>query len=463
MTSSLAPPSVTSSARPRKLLAFGFGPRFFVAFLLGLLWLIPAWWSPGMAFAMFWWDLALLAFWLFDLFTLPQPAQFEVERLWFAPLLLARPSSVTVLIRNAARSSVQIIALDHTPPSFRAQPPALSAAIPSNGFQSLQYEIVPSIRGYVEIGDFYLRYRSFWGFAERWAVAPLSQTLSVLPDLVQARDQAVFLIRSRQIELGQRTRRQRGLGREFESLRDYRHGDEYRNVCWTATARRDQLVTRTYEAERSQSIWILLDCGRLLGARVQSPQHAFTLSKLDYSVNAALSLTEVAVQAGDRVGMLGYGRSVQRAVACHRGPAHVGSMIQALAHLHAEPREANHWFAGRMLLQKQTRRSLVVWITDFAETAAMPEVVECAMHLTRRHLVLVAAVSQPDLVRSARQSPETETELYRHAAAREIADRREVLLRTLRQSGVLALELVPERLAVSIVNEYLLVKERNQL
>jgi uncharacterized protein (DUF58 family) len=460
MTPSFLPPPVKSIGAPRSFLAVGFGPRALVALALGLLWLIPAWQSPRLAIAMPLWDILILALWLVDLLRLPVPAKIEVQRIWSAPLLLARTATVTLEIRNSTPTHIHAVVLDDVPWVLRTGPTATMAGwIPA----SFSYEVTPRVRGDVSLGNVYLMYRSLWGLAERRAAFSLRQIVTVLPDLTQAQNQAVFLIRSRQIELGQRTRRQRGLGREFESLRDYRYGDEIRDVCWSATARRDALVTRTYEAERSQSIWILLDCGRLLGARIHSPEREFTLSKLDYSVNAALSLAEVASQSGDRVGMLSYGRSVQRALAPRRSRSDVGVLVEALAHVRTEPSEANHWLAARMLLQKQQRRSLVVWITDFAESAAIPEVVECAMQLTRRHLVLMAAVSQPDLSQLAEKIPETESEMFRHAAAQEIAQRREVLLKTLRQSGVLAMELVPERLAVSIVNEYLSVKERNRL
>jgi uncharacterized protein (DUF58 family) len=105
----------------------------------------------------------------------------------------------------------------------------------------------------------------------------------------------------------------------------------------------------------------------------------------------------------------------------------------------------------------------VVWITDFAETPNTPEVIEYALQMTKRHLVVFAAVSQLDLAVVAKTIPQTPQEMYRHAAALEIAHRRDLLLRELRQRGVFAFELVPGLLASSIVNQYLDIKERNLL
>jgi uncharacterized protein (DUF58 family) len=299
------------------------------------------------------------------------------------------------------------------------------------------------------------------GLAERWAVADASGSVRVLPNLEQAKQQTLFLIRTRQTELERRRKRLRGLGREFESLREYRNGDELRSICWTATARRSKLITRVFQVERSQSVWIVLDAGRLLRAQIVQPGTSLRLSKLDYAVDAALALAQVAMHSGDRVGLLAYGRQIQQNLNANRGASHLRSIVESLAIVRPEPYEADHGRAARVLLSQQKRRSLIVWITDLAETASTPDVVEYALHMTRRHLVLFAAVGQPDLNDLAARRPESEEEMFRYVAAIEIVQRRELLLRRLRQQGVLALELMPGVLASSIVNQYLDIKDRS--
>ena len=103
-------------------------------------------------------------------------------------------------------------------------------------------------------------------------MAPLEQPVRVYPALRQGEDQEIFLARGRQIEMQLRLARERGLGRDFESLREYLDGDDLRDVCWTATARRGQLITRRYQTERSQAVWIVLDAGRLLRGRILPPR-----------------------------------------------------------------------------------------------------------------------------------------------------------------------------------------------
>jgi uncharacterized protein (DUF58 family) len=249
----------------------------------------------------------------------------------------------------------------------------------------------------------------------------------------------------------------RGAGREFESLREYREGDEFRDICWTAAARRGKLVTRIFQIERSQTIWLVLDAGRLMRARVAG------LSKLDYAVNAALSLAEVALGTGDRVGLLAYGRQVQKRMLPYRGSAHLRQMIQQLAYVKEDPLEGDHLQAVSALLNTQKRRSLMVWLTDFPETAMTPEVIDAASEAASKHLVLFVVIGQPDLAALAAGDPDSVTNMYRTTAAQETMHRREVLLAKLRQRGALAVEVSSAAASVAVVNSYLDVKHRNLL
>lgn len=461
-TKPLVPQDAAARARPLGRLPFAFGTRSFVMLLLGLLWLVPAWWSPRLIAGMFLWDLVIVLAFLLDLRGLPKPEEVEARRSWHHAPSLARPVQVDIAIRNFGAAAIRCSLTDETPASLREAPAELELLVRGKSSATATYTIVPRSRGDVRLGRLFLRYQGWLGLAQRWAVAPIEQTVRVFPDLHQARQQALYLIRSRQIEMEKRRRKQRGSGREFQGLREYREGDDIRDICWTATARRHQLTTRIFEIERSQAVWIVLDAGRLLRAEIQEPEGQ-RLAKLDYAVNAALSVAQVATQCGDRVGLLAYGRNIQYHVAAGRGALHLRAIVDCLAQVHGEASEADHSRAARVLLTEQSRRSLVIWITDFAETPTTPDVIEYAMQMTQRHLVVFSAINQPDLTALAAATPQNPDEMYRHAAALEIAYRRDLLLRSLRQRGVFAFELLPGTLASSLVNQYLDIKERNLL
>jgi len=459
----LSPSAATARARKLGRFSFAWGPRFFVALLLGFVALGPAWWFRQAIVAMFLWDGVVLAAWLWDLMRLPRPEQLEVRRIWEKRPCLGVPGNVVVEVRNGGRVSIRARIVDETPTQLRSEPPDLDLRVKAGATAEARYAVMPAERGDTRLGRIFLRFQSPLGLAERWAVAETQQTVRVLPNLEQARRQTLYLVRSRQVELEKRRRRQRGIGREFDSLREYREGDELRDISWTATARRRHLITRVFQMERSQNVWLVLDAGRLLRAQVHEPGNAPRFSKLDYAVNAALSLAQVALYCGDRVALLAYGRRIQQNLSAGRGAHHVRAIVESLAQVRAEALESDHGRAVRALLNAQKRRSLVVWITDFAETATIPEVIEYAMHLTPRHLVVFAAMGQPDLKTLADTIPTVTAEMYRHGAALEISQRRDILMRGLRQRGVLALDLMPGMLASSLVTQYLDIKERSLL
>jgi uncharacterized protein (DUF58 family) len=235
-------------------------------------------------------------------------------------------------------------------------------------------------------------------------------------------------------------------------------------VCWTATARRGELITRRYQTERSQAVWIVLDAGRLLQAKsggdgADSVGH----SKLDHACSTAVALAQLALNSGDRVGLLVYGQHIQQRVLPGRGSAHLRQIVEALALAKAEPSEADHLRATAMLNRYQPRRALILWITDLAETAMRPEVIDGAMQLLRRHVLLFVAMAQPEVEALATNRPKNVEQMFRASAAQELTSRRELLLARLREQGALTLDLDPTRLTSAVLNQYLRVKERAML
>lgn len=455
--SKLVPDNVAAPGERAGRVPFAFGRRFFVLLFIGLFWIVPAWNQPRFLYAMVLWDAFVFGVWLLDLRRLPYPERLEVRRVWNEPPALAQKMQLTLEVRNSSRTSISAQIYDDAPGTFSQALPEVRAVVPAGGSASVAYSFQPRARGDARFGEVWLRYRTSWFLAERWARARVGQSVTVYPNLQQAQKLRFHLIRSRQIEREKRLRRQRGQGREFESLREHRAGDEFRDISWSATARRGKLITKVYQIERSQTLWLVLDAGRLLRARANG------LTKLDYTVNAALSLAQVGLYSGDRVGLLAYGRRPQRRVAPGQGSAHLRELIESLAQLRAEEFEADHLRAAELLLSSQSRRSLIVWMTDLAETAATPEVIECTAVMTSRHLVLVLIPEQTDLRRIVTARPKNAEEMYRYTAALEIVQRRDLLLRRLRQQGALALETAPAGLSTALVNQYLEIKERSLL
>lgn len=455
--STLVPAEVEATTLSYKRFGVAFGDRFFTLLLLGLLWIIPAFVDLRFVYALLAWDGFVILAWLGDLAQLPNPSKLTVRRTWRSAVALSTPSDVYVTLSNSSDKFVRATVIDTVPVQLRYEPPTLALKARGRGEATATYRICPVQRGDVNLGDCYVRYQSVLHIAERWVRGSLPQTVRIYPNLEDAKRHSIFLLRSRQIVVEKRRSRMRGIGREFESLREYRQGDEYRDICWTAAARRGKLVTRVYQIERSQTVWIVIDSGRLMRARVGG------FSKLDHAVNSALSLAQVALYSGDRVGLVAYGRAIRQQLPAAKGSTHLRQFIEQLALVHEEVSEADHLHMAGRLLTDQKRRSLIVWLTDLAETAMTPEVIEAAAMMMPKHLVLFVVIGQPDLGELARKRPESETEMYQVAAAQEMVHRRELLLARLRERGALALEVDSGAISPALVSSYLQIKERNQL
>ncbi len=466
---SLHPDPVRAACERRRRWGFGLTPRTIGLLCVGFIWLIPGFWEGRLAYAMPAWDALVLLAALLDGLRLPRASQLTASRSWSNAPALDSETEIELTIENHGQIIVECRLVDDLPPALVAEPATHRLIAFPRVPASLRYRVQPQERGDWETGWLYVRYRSGLGLAERWARAPLTQTVRVYPALRAGEEQQIFLARSRQIDLQLRRAQQRGLGRDFESLREYREGDDLRDICWTATARRGIPITRQYQTERSQPVWIVLDCGRLMRSRVlagtklvQSSGGAPSTphSKLDHACTTAVALAQLALYSGDRVGLLAYGQSIQQRLLPGRGAAHLRQLIESLAQVHAESGEADHLRATAMLNRLQPRRALILWITDLAETAMRPEVIDGAVQLLRRHVLLFVAMAQPEVESIAQARPKNIEQMFRAAAAQEMAGRRELLLARLHEQGALTLDLNPEALTSSVLNHYLMVKER---
>ena len=462
ISSSLHPEPVRAACKPRGRFAFGITQRTIWLLAAGLLLALPGFFRATWGYGMLVWDALVLLAAILDGLRLPLAHEITIERFWSNVPSLDSETEIQLAVEQSAETILECHLVDDLPDALVAAPATRFLRAFPRVRATLRYKIKPRERGDVRAGQVYIRYASPLGLVERWAMAPLEQPVRVYPALRQGEDQEIFLARGRQIDLQLRRARERGLGRDFESLREYLEGDDLRDVCWTATARRGQLITRRYQTERSQAVWIVLDAGRLLRGRILSDDETERRghSKLDYACSTAVALAQLALFSGDRVGLLVYGQQVQQRVLPGRGHAHLRQIVEALAQARAELSEADHLRATATLNRWQPRRALILWITDLAETAMRPEVIDGAMQLLHRHVLLFVAMAQPDVVAIANARPKNVEEMFRASAAQELTTRRELLLARLRDQGALTLDLDPALLTSAVLNQYLKVKER---
>jgi uncharacterized protein (DUF58 family) len=480
----LIPEPVTAKARPNgrfgHALGFGLTPRALLLLLAGTLLSVPAFFHPHRIWIMLAWDALIVALLVFDLVQLPPPEKIAVTRSFVHSPALGEPTEIAHEFVQQSNALLEICVTDDLHPAVTANPQSLTIlAYPRETAKAAQI-CFPNRRGDFALGKAFLRYRGSLRLVERWAVADLDQRIRIFPATEQNTGNTdIYLLRARQIELQKRRLRMRGIGREFESLRDYQTGDEFRNISWTATARRAHLITREFTTERSQKVWIVLDAGRLSRTAFEmrrslpagrgeveqdaAEQHRLTVTQLDQAASAAVMLAQVIAGSGDKFALLTYGRNIQQQLLPGTGPAHLRLLIDQLSQVRSEASEANHLHAVARIKNLQRSRGLVLWITEMAESAGRPEVVFAAAELVRRHLVVLIVLTHPELDALARREPRTIDEMFASTAAWEMLERRRATLAQLRQQGVLVVETTPSEVGAAAITKYLEVKAQGLL
>ena len=480
----LIPPAVTATARPlsraSRVLGFGLTRRALLLLVVGLAWLIPAFFKAKLWWMMVAWDGMMLGLIAFDVAMLPAPGRLTVTRRFLESPKLGERIEVELELVQESNRLLEITMTDALESSLAPMPEALQViAYPRDAVRVVQ-AVYPGRRGDLKLAGVFLRYRSGLKLSERWAVAECAQEIRVFPRMDEAgADSELYLMRARQIELQKRRLRLRGVGREFESLRDYQRGDELRTISWTATARRARLITRQYTTERSQQVWVVLDAGRLSrtafelrrrgeALRGESEQEAaenlqLTVMQLDQAATATVMLAETVQSSGDKFALLTYGRGIQQQLLPGAGPSHLRILIDQLSQVRGEAAEANHMMASTRLKQLQRRRALIVWITEISDSVGLPEVVAASIDLVRRHLVLLVLLHHPELDTLAASANTGIEQMYRIAAAQEMLQRRRGIIARLRQQGVLVVESGPGEIGLRTINSYLEIKAKGLL
>ncbi len=484
----LHPPPAMAEGRDR---AFGWAlrPRGLVLLLAGSLCLLPGFFlhlRPGMLLlALALWNAVVLLLAAAELRGLPR--SLTVTRSFLATPALDAPTAIELLMLHTAARAVTIQLTDSLHTSLAPMP--LSSQIRAFPREATPAMLLatPVARGDFALGPVYCRVRGALGLAERWITAHPVQTVRVYPSAVRAGSEGDLpLLNARQLELEKRRLRHKGTGRDFQSLREYQPGDALRDLSWTASARRGKLITRQFTTERSQQVWVLLDAGRLsqttaegavsislspdrgvmhIAAASQSAMATKTIatSQLDQAASAALLLARAVQGAGDKFGLLAYGRTVRQQLVPGNGAGHLRLLVDLLAQVASERGEANHLRAVARFQSLQRRRSLVVWITEVAESAGRPEIALAVAELARRHLPLILLLEHPELTALAGAAPADADQMFAIAAAREMEERRRILVADLERGGALVVRTTSAGLAADAIRNYLEIKAKGLL
>lgn len=373
---------------------------------------------------------------------------------------VGRANPVRLRVRSAARRPLTVTVKDDLPADVTAADASVRATVPPFGAAALVYHVRPSRRGLVVLGDHHIRYPSPLGLWQRQLRLPARQEAKVYPDVTAVRTYEMLARQSRE-NLLLRAVRLRGGENEFERLREYGRDDQFRDMDWKATARRNRLIVRQYQQERNQTVMCLLDCGRLMTAESDG------LAQMDHALNAMLMLAHVAARAGDSLGMLAFDAGVRLYLPPEGGRRAAQRVAQATYDLHPSLVESDFEGAFAYLGTRLRKRALVVLFTQVIDDLSARALLQQVRRLPPRHLSLCIIFRDPDLDRLAEPRLAAPAagggDLYVAAAAGETLLWRERLVRELRADGALVLHVPPRQTTPAVIDRYLQIKAQSRL
>ncbi len=370
-------------------------------------------------------------------------------------VLLGQTATVTLTIDNPGRRPLRADVRDAWQPSAHARPHHLRVRLPAGGRARLAMTLTPDRRGDKAAAVVTVRSLGPFGLAARQGRHTSPWTVRVLPPFHSRRHLPEKLSRLRQLD-GQHRALIRGQGSEFDSLREYVIGDDVRSIDWRATARRTEVMVRTWRPERDRRILIMLDTGRTSAGRVGG------VPRLDAAMDAALLLTALASRAGDRIDMIAFDRRVRARVVGAPRSAVLSAFAHAMAIIEPELVETDAAALSSAALTAARHRCLIVLLTDLNPAAIEDGLLPRLPVLATRNQVLVAAVADPalDAMASARADA---AQVYSAAAAEQARSGRRRISALLQRGGAEVIDAPPDRLPSALADAYLTLKAAGRL
>lgn len=379
----------------------------------------------------------------------------RLERHLPTGLALNQWVSVHITVRHAFSQAKTIRLFDGIPANLLNEGAHTTVVLQAGQHTQRSYRVRAMQRGPLLLERCWVEIAGPCGFwLDRYEV-PLRSEAKVYPDFAAITSYTLLASENHTSQLGIRTRNRRGQGSAFHQLRDYRQGDSLRQLDWNATARRMKLISKEYQEERDQNLVLMIDSGRRM--RSQDDQ----LNHFDHALNTSLLISYIALRQGDSVGVMSFGNG-ERWIAPQKGAERVNVILNGLYDLHAGSNAPDYLAAAEKLVTLQSKRSLVIIITNSRDEEA-EELLAAVSLLRKRHLVLLANLREASIDAAFSSNIHDADDAALYAGAVEYVRRRDAVQRNLRARKVISVDCSAVQLPAQLANAYWEVKRAGLL
>ena len=432
--------------------------QFYIYMALASACFLVSYWLPVL-YAIAWiMTIAILALLLVDIILLYRFKEaIKARRLLPDKLSNSDDNPIPITISNQYPFKVIIDVIDELPMQFQKRDFSYKATLIPNQFHDFNYLVRPVERGEYFFGNLNIYASTQLRIVKRKYQFQNEQMIPVYPSFIQMQKYDFLAIGNHLTQIGLKKIRRIGHTSEFEQIKDYVRGDDFRTVNWKATAKRGQLMANQYQDEKSQPIYSIIDTGRVM----KMPFNGLKL--LDYAINSTLAFSNVALKKHDKVGLISFSKSIESFLPAIHKLTHLNKILETLYNIDTEFSDSDFGSLYAQLKRKVTHRSLLLLYTNFEHLSSLKRQLPYLMAIAKKHMLVIILFENTELDELIKQDAEDLQSIYHKTIAEKFSYEKRLMIKELKNHGIHSILTTPEKLTINTINKYLEIKARGLL
>ena len=369
-------------------------------------------------------------------------------------LSLGDEYEVSIRIENNLALPINIQVIDEAPYQLQLRDLIMYTSADPGEVVIVTYKIFPTERGKFQFGDIVLFAQTALRQVQRKIVIPSEKMIAVYPSVLQMKKYELKVFNKLNLSEGIKKVRRLGHSTDYEQIKNYVVGDDYRRINWKATSRKSELMVNQYEDEKAQQVYSIIDKSRSM----RMPFNNMTL--LDYAINSSLVISNIALRKSDRAGVLTFSDKLGSRLPAERNAVQLKKILDLLYRQQTKFNEANFELLYTGIRSLIKGRSLLLLYTNFESYYAMERALPLLRRINQQHLLVVIFFENTELEAAGAEEAKTLKEIYRQTIIKKLAHEKSIIVQELKRHAIQAILTTPENLSVDTINKYLELKSR---
>lgn len=367
---------------------------------------------------------------------------------------LGDSNKVVIELKNLSNRKLYLNVIDELPFQFQKRDFEKELELEAGKEVGISYPLIPLERGAYEFGAINTFMATNLGFVQRRHRHDFQMSVPVYPSIIQMKQFELKAFDRVSTQKGIKKIRRIGHSYEFEQIKNYVRGDDYRSINWKATSRRSELMVNQYEDERAQQVYSIIDKSRSM----RMPFNG--LSLMDYAINTSLAISNIALQKYDKAGLITFSDKIGTTLKADRRANQLNKILNALYNEKERDLEANYEILYHVARKLINGRSLLILYTNFESMYALDRVLPILRRINNLHLLVTVFFENTEIKDFVKEEVETVQDVYTQTVAQKFIAEKAAMIQKLKQYGIQAVLTRPEDLSINTINKYLELKSR---